>query len=277
MMEGKWILVNIQDSTEFSCHVLNRDIWSNKDLKDFIKKSFIFWQRFYDDSQGSKYCRFYPQAEIRPHIAIIDPRSGELMKYWKTIESPDHLLTQCKSLKIKVPFYFSNLIFKKVTMFLKSHSLMEFTSETSSIIQGEKSKKSLVDCTEDEQLEAAIAASLQETDQKTVTIDSEDSEDVSEEEEEEEDGEEEELDFEPSHISKKRRVENNTSSLVDLSTSSTSIPSTPAEQKKETNSQATVENSIGIPSEEEEEPNSSLPFDCTIQVSNFFISQLIFL
>lgn len=42
--QHKWLLVNIQDSVEFGAHQLNRDTWSNKDVKSLITSSFIFWQ-----------------------------------------------------------------------------------------------------------------------------------------------------------------------------------------------------------------------------------------
>ena len=41
---NKWLLVNIQDPKEFSCQVLNRDVWSNSAVKDIINEHFIFWQ-----------------------------------------------------------------------------------------------------------------------------------------------------------------------------------------------------------------------------------------
>lgn len=40
----KWLLVNIQDPTEFSCQVMNRDLWSEQAVKDVIKESFVFLQ-----------------------------------------------------------------------------------------------------------------------------------------------------------------------------------------------------------------------------------------
>lgn len=42
--ENKWLIINLQDNTEFSCQVLNRDVWSNKELKSIIKKYFVFYQ-----------------------------------------------------------------------------------------------------------------------------------------------------------------------------------------------------------------------------------------
>ena len=40
----KWLLVNLQDSSEFASQVLNRDVWSNHNVKDIIKQHFLFLQ-----------------------------------------------------------------------------------------------------------------------------------------------------------------------------------------------------------------------------------------
>lgn len=37
-------MVNVQDSREFSCQVLNRDVWSNQAVKTIVSEHFIFWQ-----------------------------------------------------------------------------------------------------------------------------------------------------------------------------------------------------------------------------------------
>lgn len=42
--EKKWLLVNIQNVSEFQCQVLNRDLWTNNGVKAIVKDSFIFVQ-----------------------------------------------------------------------------------------------------------------------------------------------------------------------------------------------------------------------------------------
>jgi hypothetical protein len=37
-------MVNIQNPSEFSCQVLNRDLWSDGFVKDIIRQWFIFLQ-----------------------------------------------------------------------------------------------------------------------------------------------------------------------------------------------------------------------------------------
>ena len=43
-VKQKWLLVNVQDSSEFASQVLNRDVWSNHNVKEVIRQYFIFWQ-----------------------------------------------------------------------------------------------------------------------------------------------------------------------------------------------------------------------------------------
>ena len=82
----KWIIVNIQDPAIFDCQVLNRDIWKNPQIKETVKENFIFMQYSKDDPRGNKYIQYYFHArdsqDAYPHIAIVDPRTGEQVKVW---------------------------------------------------------------------------------------------------------------------------------------------------------------------------------------------------
>ena len=82
----KWILVNIQDSSIFDCQILNRDLWKNPGIMDTVKENFIFMQYSKDDPKGNQYVQYYFQdkdnQDAYPHIAIIDPRTGEKVKVW---------------------------------------------------------------------------------------------------------------------------------------------------------------------------------------------------
>ncbi len=82
----KWILVNVQDPAVFDCQVLNRDIWKNPGVKETVKENFIFIQYGKDDPNGNQYNQYYFQdrdnQDAYPHIAIVDPRTGEQVKKW---------------------------------------------------------------------------------------------------------------------------------------------------------------------------------------------------
>lgn len=88
----KWILVNIQDPSIFDCQVLNRDIWKNPGIMDTVKENFIFMQYSKDDPKGNQYVQYYFQnkdsQEAYPHIAIVDPRTGEQVKVWSGRPTP---------------------------------------------------------------------------------------------------------------------------------------------------------------------------------------------
>jgi len=84
--EKKWLLVNIQNEKVFDCQVLNRDVWKNEGIVETVRENFVFLQYSKDDPRGDQYCQYYfQQSEIEdeyPHVAIVDPRTGEQVKLW---------------------------------------------------------------------------------------------------------------------------------------------------------------------------------------------------
>ena len=90
--EEKWILVNIQDPSVFDCQVLNRDIWKNAGIMETVKVNFLFMQYSKDDPKGNQYIQYYFQnkdsSDAYPHIAIVDPRTGEQVKVWSGQPAP---------------------------------------------------------------------------------------------------------------------------------------------------------------------------------------------
>lgn len=97
--EQKWILVNVQDPSIFDCQSLNRDIWKDEGVKDTVKENFIFMQYDKDDPRGNQYIQYYfPLKDSQaayPHIAIVDPRTGEQVKVWSgppVPKAPDFMM-----------------------------------------------------------------------------------------------------------------------------------------------------------------------------------------
>lgn len=88
----KWLIVNIQDPSIFDCQVLNRDIWKNTGIMDTVKENFIFMQYSKDDPRGRQYIQYYfpgrDNEDAYPHIAILDPRTGEQLKVWSGLPAP---------------------------------------------------------------------------------------------------------------------------------------------------------------------------------------------
>lgn len=74
--QNRWLIVNLQDMSDFGCQVLNRDIWSSEQLRKIIKKYFVFWQVAIDSSDGHRFQVFYSVSSY-PYVGVIDPRTGE--------------------------------------------------------------------------------------------------------------------------------------------------------------------------------------------------------
>ncbi|KAL9009432.1 MAG: hypothetical protein Q9173_005540 [Seirophora scorigena] len=88
----KWILVNIQDPSIFDCQILNRDIWKDPGIMETVRENFIFMQYARDDPRANQYVQYYFQSrdtpDAYPHIAIVDPRTGEQVKAWSGPPAP---------------------------------------------------------------------------------------------------------------------------------------------------------------------------------------------
>ncbi|KAI8977203.1 hypothetical protein BDF20DRAFT_873538 [Mycotypha africana] len=138
--KNKWLMINIQDPSEFSCQVLNRDLWSDPFVKDIIKASFIFLQYANTSADGVRYANYYSVRKY-PHVAIIDSITGESMKVWEKSLSPTDFMME-------------------VTEFLDHHPTAFSTTTNEVANKRAKVSKRVSDMTEEEQLNAAIAASL---------------------------------------------------------------------------------------------------------------------
>ncbi|XP_066936195.1 UBX domain-containing protein 7-like [Clytia hemisphaerica] len=170
----KWLLVNIQNAMEFPCQILNRDVWSNKVVREVLKENFVLWQVHNDTDEGQHYATFY-QIHNYPHLAIIDPRTGERMVVWENLGSNPS----------------ANQFAELATMFLAENPPFtnDMNSSTISIEDDDvvdvtktddrKNKPdALIDKSEDAQLEAAIKASLEMCNKqpKLVAIDDDEEE-----------------------------------------------------------------------------------------------------
>ncbi|XHG05137.1 hypothetical protein AWENTII_008386 [Aspergillus wentii] len=145
----KWLLVNIQDSSVFDCQVLNRDLWKDPAIQETVKEHFIFLQYSKDDPRAAPYLQYYFQAsdisDNYPHIAIVDPRTGEQMKVWSgppLIKPADFLM--------------------QLHEFLDRYSLKHNVRNPVAKRKPEKKEKSIDAMTEEEMLEMAMKNSLGE-------------------------------------------------------------------------------------------------------------------
>ncbi|RUP44806.1 thioredoxin-like protein [Jimgerdemannia flammicorona] len=85
--EMKWLMVNIQNVTEFACQVMNRDLWSDLPVKELVRENFVFMQYGSESTEGKRYINLYP-IDNYPHVAIIDPKTAERVKVWNTVMEP---------------------------------------------------------------------------------------------------------------------------------------------------------------------------------------------
>ncbi|KAF9886042.1 hypothetical protein FE257_012098 [Aspergillus nanangensis] len=143
----KWLLVNIQDSSVFDCQLLNRDLWKDPGVRDTVKEHFIFLQYSKDDPRASSYLQYYFQgsdvSDNYPHIAIIDPRTGEQMKVWSgppVVKAADFLM--------------------QLHEFLDRYSLNHNVRNPVAKRKPEKKEKSIDAMTEEEMMEMALRNSL---------------------------------------------------------------------------------------------------------------------
>ncbi|XP_047130150.1 UBX domain-containing protein 7 isoform X1 [Hydra vulgaris] len=133
----RWLLVNVQNSTEFACQIMNRDVWSNKLVREILKENFVLWQVDYESDDGMHYSNFY-NVHTYPHLAVIDPRTGERLFVWKNLEmkpTPDDFMEQAMQ-------------------FLSDHSNLSESFESPS-----EKEEGIMETSADE-LEAALVASL---------------------------------------------------------------------------------------------------------------------
>ncbi|KAK1249375.1 hypothetical protein MKX07_002891 [Trichoderma sp. CBMAI-0711] len=86
--DKKWIMVNLQDMSDFNCQMLNRDIWKDRAVSELVKENFIFMQLDKDYPEAEEYLTFYfpnqghENPDNYPHVSIVDPRTGEQVKVW---------------------------------------------------------------------------------------------------------------------------------------------------------------------------------------------------
>ena len=78
--QGRWLLVTVHAPTDFASQAMNRDLWNSALLQSFIKENFVFVQMIVGGSEERRYKSFYPFDDLYPHVALIDPRTGELVE-----------------------------------------------------------------------------------------------------------------------------------------------------------------------------------------------------
>lgn len=102
---NRWLLVNVQNPLEFSCQILNRDLWPNEQIRDMVRDHFVLWQvksstlrlpnedtKFppfasqviSNTADGQRFIDFYNVSDY-PYLAVLDPRTGECVRTYDRI------------------------------------------------------------------------------------------------------------------------------------------------------------------------------------------------
>jgi len=146
--DEKWLLVNVQDPSVFDCSALNRDVWRNAQVKETVKENFIFLQFNKDEPKGAQYVNYYlthnrDNEDVYPHVAIVDPRTGEQVKIWSGSPIPT-----------AADFVMD------LHEFLDRYSLKAFAKNPVATRKPEQKSKDVDRMTEEEMLEMAMQNSL---------------------------------------------------------------------------------------------------------------------
>ncbi|CAH0484537.1 unnamed protein product [Peronospora farinosa] len=136
--EGKWLMVNIQDEIVFASHMLNRDTWSDDVVQNLVASGFVFWQNYWASDHGKKFCSLYQiDRDSLPTVVVIHPRTGEIRQRWTGFLEPQDMT-------------------EKLSDFCCMQTLNVPPSEEKKEVD-----TNIMDASEDDQLAAAIAASMQ--------------------------------------------------------------------------------------------------------------------
>ena len=154
------LLVNVQDESEFACQLLNRDTWQHEGLKRFVAAHFVFWQPAAASPEGRFYLQFYPVA-LYPHIAVVDSAS------------------RFRELVLEGPIAPEQLQ-RRLEDYLAAHS----PAAAAPAPAADSDRTSLMDLSEQQQLERAIQESLQEQEEEQQGKEREMKKEKEEEEEE---------------------------------------------------------------------------------------------
>eukprot|EP00486_Rosalina_sp_Unknown_P003165 CAMPEP_0201574186 /NCGR_PEP_ID=MMETSP0190_2-20130828/18497_1 /ASSEMBLY_ACC=CAM_ASM_000263 /TAXON_ID=37353 /ORGANISM="Rosalina sp." /LENGTH=472 /DNA_ID=CAMNT_0048002083 /DNA_START=75 /DNA_END=1490 /DNA_ORIENTATION=- len=151
--ENKWLLINIQDTENFCSHCLNRDIWKDKDLMPVIRESFIFYQWVTKTDNAKRVINLYHPTKF-PCIFICDPNTGRQEHEFPVPDSPDKI-SQLKPKLLEFLDDYPNPKAKPKKVVPKNIPSKQLAPQTH----------------EDQALQQAIQASLQESKEDEIAND----------------------------------------------------------------------------------------------------------
>ncbi|KAH8287912.1 hypothetical protein KR018_006973 [Drosophila ironensis] len=158
----RWLLINVQGDN-FQSQTMNRDVWSDKELKKLVRRQFTFWQVDNDTSEGRRFVAFYRCATL-PYLCVIDPRTGE--EVWRSPEpKQENVLPDLRQfLKEHRDFIEEDAPSTSKRAAIQIDDSLDGDTEAScsSTASTPKKRARLMELTEEEQLELAIKNSMNE-------------------------------------------------------------------------------------------------------------------
>ncbi|RMX68243.1 hypothetical protein KXD40_007219 [Peronospora effusa] len=159
--EGKWLMVNIQDEIVFASHMLNRDTWSDDVVQNLVASGFVFWQNYWASDHGKKFCSLYQIGrDSLPTVVIIHPRTGEIRQRWTGFLEPQDMTEKlsdfcCMQTLHAPPSEEKKVPYRSGCVPIKEECTKPFLDSL------QEADTNIMDASEDDQLAAAIAASMQ--------------------------------------------------------------------------------------------------------------------
>eukprot|EP00808_Paulinella_micropora_P006122 g54806.t1 len=170
LVTNKWLLVNLQDRGDFQSHQLNRDTWKSAGVQDVTKQHCIFWQRDHLSQEGKQYCAVYHVNHF-PHIGIIHPLTKAKLAEWTGFVQPKPMvaaLAEFFGSQSERPGLLETSPQARRDR-AKEAADLELQAAVRASMQFGKAKSPL-DMTDEERLQAALRASLQDDKEDDVEV-----------------------------------------------------------------------------------------------------------
>ncbi|KCV68203.1 hypothetical protein, variant [Fonticula alba] len=92
----RWLMVNLLRTGDFQSDCQNRDVWNTAAVTDLITEHFVMIQYGSDTPLGRSYAEMYPVRNY-PYIAILDPRTGAIVKSVDRVVTKEEVLRMIRS------------------------------------------------------------------------------------------------------------------------------------------------------------------------------------
>lgn len=91
--KDQWLLVNVQDTSNFQSLQLNADLWGNNVIKELVRSNFQFAQRSMPSEDAEQLKESY-QLFLLPAVIILDPNTGQKMHEWRGAVDTDRFMEE---------------------------------------------------------------------------------------------------------------------------------------------------------------------------------------